>query len=155
MHAVVSNIPRVIKTWQCSCKQEEYWHKPCLDATQTHLKPSLSYYDRRHGACTIMSREVSCSIRMRRQGKSSLAMVRIAAWISILCWSIPDWNLLYWFVFFIGFYGDQAAVVRGPKQPFLMETIRVDPPRKMEVRIKILYTSICHTDLSAWKGEVT
>ncbi|OVA04712.1 Alcohol dehydrogenase superfamily [Macleaya cordata] len=23
----------------------------------------------------------------------------------------------------------------------------------MEVRIKILYTSICHTDLSAWKGE--
>ncbi|KAG6755562.1 hypothetical protein POTOM_041393 [Populus tomentosa] len=46
-----------------------------------------------------------------------------------------------------------AAVVRGPKQPFLMETIRVDPPRKMEVRIKILYTSICHTDLSAWKGE--
>jgi hypothetical protein len=102
-----------------------------------------------------MSREVSCSIRMRRQGKSSLAMVRIAAWISILCWSIPDWNLLYWFVFFIGFYGDQAAVVRGPKQPFLMETIRVEPPRKMEVRIKILYTSICHTDLSAWKGEVT
>ncbi|KAI5572002.1 hypothetical protein POPTR_011G152800v4 [Populus trichocarpa] len=46
-----------------------------------------------------------------------------------------------------------AAVVRGPKQPFLMETIRVEPPRKMEVRIKILYTSICHTDLSAWKGE--
>ncbi|KAB5535032.1 hypothetical protein DKX38_018118 [Salix brachista] len=48
-----------------------------------------------------------------------------------------------------------AAVVRGPKQPFLMETIRVDPPKKMEVRIKILYTSICHTDLSAWKSEVT
>ncbi|KAJ6332608.1 hypothetical protein OIU77_008636 [Salix suchowensis] len=46
-----------------------------------------------------------------------------------------------------------AAVVRGPKQPFLMETIRVHPPKKMEVRIKILYTSICHTDLSAWKGE--
>ncbi|KAF9604861.1 hypothetical protein IFM89_011143 [Coptis chinensis] len=23
----------------------------------------------------------------------------------------------------------------------------------MEVRIKILYTSICHTDLGAWKGE--
>ncbi|EEF43458.1 Alcohol dehydrogenase, putative [Ricinus communis] len=46
-----------------------------------------------------------------------------------------------------------AAVLRGPKQPFLFEKIRVDPPQKMEVRIKILYTSICHTDLSAWKGE--
>ncbi|KAJ4826769.1 hypothetical protein Tsubulata_001959 [Turnera subulata] len=47
----------------------------------------------------------------------------------------------------------EAAVVRGPNQPFLIEQIRVDPPQKMEVRIKILYTSICHTDLSAWKGE--
>ncbi|KAH8518134.1 hypothetical protein H0E87_000094 [Populus deltoides] len=46
-----------------------------------------------------------------------------------------------------------AAIIRGPRQPFLMETIRVDPPKKMEVRIKILYTSICHTDLGAWKGE--
>ncbi|KAG6790712.1 hypothetical protein POTOM_006877 [Populus tomentosa] len=46
-----------------------------------------------------------------------------------------------------------AAIIRGPKQPFLMETIRVDPPKKMEVRIKIIYTSICQTDLSAWKGE--
>ncbi|XP_037496594.1 alcohol dehydrogenase-like 3 [Jatropha curcas] len=47
----------------------------------------------------------------------------------------------------------KAAVVRGPQQPFLLEKIQVDPPQKMEVRIKILYTSICHTDLSAWKGE--
>ncbi|KAF2313546.1 hypothetical protein GH714_011578 [Hevea brasiliensis] len=46
-----------------------------------------------------------------------------------------------------------AAVVRGPKQPFVLERIQVDPPKKMEVRIKILYTSICHTDLSCWKGE--
>lgn len=47
----------------------------------------------------------------------------------------------------------RAAVVWGPGQPFLMQEIQVDPPQKMEVRIKILYTSICHTDLSAWKGE--
>ncbi|KAJ8764825.1 hypothetical protein K2173_010290 [Erythroxylum novogranatense] len=46
-----------------------------------------------------------------------------------------------------------AAVVRGPNQQFLIEQIRVDPPKTMEVRIKILYTSICHTDLSAWQGE--
>lgn len=48
----------------------------------------------------------------------------------------------------------EAAVVWGPEQPFVMEDIQVAPPQKMEVRIKILFTSVCHTDLSAWKGEV-
>ena len=43
----------------------------------------------------------------------------------------------------------------GPGQPFVIEEIQVDPPQKMEVRVKILYTSICHTDLSFWKGEVS
>lgn len=47
-----------------------------------------------------------------------------------------------------------AAVAYGPGEPFVVEQILVHPPQKMEVRIKILYTSICHTDLSAWKGEV-
>ncbi|GFZ16366.1 GroES-like zinc-binding alcohol dehydrogenase family protein [Actinidia rufa] len=47
----------------------------------------------------------------------------------------------------------RAAVAWGPGQPLVMEEVCVDPPQKMEVRIKILFTSICHTDLSAWKGE--
>ncbi|KAK9122296.1 hypothetical protein Syun_019913 [Stephania yunnanensis] len=47
----------------------------------------------------------------------------------------------------------KAAVVWAPGEPFEIEQVRVDPPKNMEVRIKILYTSICHTDLSAWKGE--
>ncbi|XP_030500329.2 alcohol dehydrogenase-like 4 [Cannabis sativa] len=47
----------------------------------------------------------------------------------------------------------KAAVVHGPGEPFVLEEILVEPPQKMEVRIKILFTSICHTDLSAWKGE--
>ncbi|XP_065858972.1 alcohol dehydrogenase-like 3 [Euphorbia lathyris] len=46
-----------------------------------------------------------------------------------------------------------AAVLEAPKQPLVLEKILVDPPQEMEVRIKILYTSICHTDLSAWQGE--
>ncbi|KAF8379922.1 hypothetical protein HHK36_027387 [Tetracentron sinense] len=46
----------------------------------------------------------------------------------------------------------KAAVVWGPGQPFVIEEVQVDPPKKKEVRIKILYTSICHTDLGAWKG---
>ncbi|KAA8526081.1 hypothetical protein F0562_007819 [Nyssa sinensis] len=47
----------------------------------------------------------------------------------------------------------RAAVAWGPAQPLVMEEICVDPPQELEVRIKILFTSICHTDLSAWKGE--
>lgn len=47
----------------------------------------------------------------------------------------------------------RAAVAYGPGQPLVVEQVQVDPPHKMEVRIKILFTSICHTDLSAWKGE--
>ncbi|KAK2361075.1 alcohol dehydrogenase [Trifolium repens] len=47
----------------------------------------------------------------------------------------------------------KAAVAHGPGEPFVVEQILVHPPKKMEVRIKILYTSICHTDLSGWRGE--
>lgn len=60
----------------------------------------------------------------------------------------------------IQFHGDlcffeiAAAVAYGPGEPLVVEEILVHPPKSMEVRIKILFTSICHTDLSAWKGEV-
>lgn len=55
---------------------------------------------------------------------------------------------------FILYGGFEAAITWGPGEPFVIEEVRVDPPQKMEVRIKILFTSICHTDLSAWQGEV-
>ncbi|KAL6979389.1 alcohol dehydrogenase [Sarracenia purpurea var. burkii] len=47
----------------------------------------------------------------------------------------------------------RAAVAWSPGEPLVIEEVCVDPPQKMEVRLKILFTSICHTDLSAWKGE--
>ncbi|GMI95332.1 hypothetical protein like AT1G64710 [Hibiscus trionum] len=47
----------------------------------------------------------------------------------------------------------KAAVAWGPGQPLVIQDVQVAPPQKMEVRVKILFTSICHTDLSAWKGE--
>ncbi|KAL6579165.1 hypothetical protein OROMI_009381 [Orobanche minor] len=47
----------------------------------------------------------------------------------------------------------KAAVAYGPGLPLVVEDILVDPPKKMEVRIRVLFTSICHTDLSAWQGE--
>lgn len=40
----------------------------------------------------------------------------------------------------------KAAVAWGPKEPLTIETINVEPPKKGEVRIKILFTSVCHTD---------
>ncbi|XP_030500608.2 alcohol dehydrogenase-like 4 [Cannabis sativa] len=47
----------------------------------------------------------------------------------------------------------RGAVAYGPGEPLVVEEILVEPPQKMEVRIKIMFTSICHTDLSVWKGE--
>jgi NADPH:quinone reductase-like Zn-dependent oxidoreductase len=47
-----------------------------------------------------------------------------------------------------------AAVAWGPAQPLVVEEILVDPPQKMEVRIKIHFTSICQTDLGVWLGKV-
>ncbi|PKA47736.1 Alcohol dehydrogenase-like 4 [Apostasia shenzhenica] len=47
----------------------------------------------------------------------------------------------------------KAAVVWGPGQPFRIEDIEVDPPKRLEVRLRILFTSICHTDLGSWIAE--
>ncbi|KAF7825546.1 alcohol dehydrogenase-like 4 [Senna tora] len=47
----------------------------------------------------------------------------------------------------------KAAVVYGPEEAFKIEEVEVHPPQKMEVRIKILFTSICHSDVDAWKAQ--
>lgn len=47
----------------------------------------------------------------------------------------------------------QAAVVWAPNQPFVMETVSVHPPRSGEVRIKILRSSLCHTDVYTQSGK--
>jgi Zn-dependent alcohol dehydrogenase len=49
---------------------------------------------------------------------------------------------------------DAAAVAWGPGEPLAMEEVEVAPPGRLEVRVKLLFTSICHTDLSFLKGEV-
>nr|XP_022313162.1 alcohol dehydrogenase class-3-like [Crassostrea virginica] len=40
----------------------------------------------------------------------------------------------------------QAAVAWEAKKPLVLETVEVEPPKAGEVRIKILYTGVCHTD---------
>lgn len=50
----------------------------------------------------------------------------------------------------------RAAVAWGPNAKLSIETVTVAPPKEGEVRIKILYTSVCHTDqytLSGADGE--
>ncbi|CAN8291899.1 unnamed protein product [Cochlearia groenlandica] len=47
----------------------------------------------------------------------------------------------------------KAAICRKAGEALVIEEIQVDPPLAYEVRIKILCTSLCHTDVSFWKRE--
>ncbi|KAJ4701374.1 Alcohol dehydrogenase-like [Melia azedarach] len=47
----------------------------------------------------------------------------------------------------------KAAISRFPGKPLVIEEIEVDPPKAWEVRIKIVCTSLCHTDITFWKSE--
>ncbi|KAG0480334.1 hypothetical protein HPP92_011192 [Vanilla planifolia] len=47
----------------------------------------------------------------------------------------------------------KAAVCRGNGEPLLIEDVVVAPPKAFEVRIKIICTSLCHSDLTFWRGQ--
>ncbi|XP_074270838.1 alcohol dehydrogenase-like 1 [Silene latifolia] len=44
----------------------------------------------------------------------------------------------------------KAAVCRGAGEPLVIEEIEVATPKTLEVRIKIICTSLCHSDLTFW-----
>ncbi|KAF3950099.1 hypothetical protein CMV_024102 [Castanea mollissima] len=44
----------------------------------------------------------------------------------------------------------KAAVSRAPNEPLVMEEIMVAPPMPREVRIKVICSSLCHTDIGLW-----
>ncbi|KAG0488250.1 hypothetical protein HPP92_006805 [Vanilla planifolia] len=46
-----------------------------------------------------------------------------------------------------------AAVAWEAGKPLVIEKVEVAPPKAMEVRIKIKYTSLCHTDLYFWEAK--
>nr|P05336.1 RecName: Full=Alcohol dehydrogenase 1 [Hordeum vulgare]CAA30600.1 unnamed protein product [Hordeum vulgare subsp. vulgare]prf//1410317A alcohol dehydrogenase 1 [Hordeum vulgare subsp. vulgare] len=50
----------------------------------------------------------------------------------------------------------KAAVAWEAGKPLTMEEVEVAPPQAMEVRVKILFTSLCHTDVYFWeaKGQI-
>jgi S-(hydroxymethyl)glutathione dehydrogenase/alcohol dehydrogenase len=47
----------------------------------------------------------------------------------------------------------KAAVAWEPNQPLSIETIEVAPPKKGEVRIKVVANALCHTDVYTWSGQ--
>ena len=47
----------------------------------------------------------------------------------------------------------KAAVCWGAGEPLKIETVQVAPPKAHEVRIRILYTGICHTDEYTRSGK--
>lgn len=47
----------------------------------------------------------------------------------------------------------KAAVSWEAKKPLVLEDVEVAPPKKNEVRVKILATAICHTDAYTLGGH--
>ncbi|KAL0323287.1 UNVERIFIED_CONTAM: Alcohol dehydrogenase 1 [Sesamum angustifolium] len=47
----------------------------------------------------------------------------------------------------------KAAVSWEAGKPLVIEEVEVAPPQKMEVRLKILFTSLCHTDVYFWEAK--
>ncbi len=48
----------------------------------------------------------------------------------------------------------RAAVVHGPNQPFVMETLQLEGPREGEVLVHIKTTGLCHSDLHVYEGKL-
>lgn len=47
----------------------------------------------------------------------------------------------------------RAAVAWAAKEPLKIETVTVAPPQANEVRVKVLYTGVCHTDAYTLGGK--
>lgn len=48
-----------------------------------------------------------------------------------------------------------AAVAWGAGEPMVMEELQVNPPQPLEIRIKVVATSLCRSDLAAWESHVS
>ena len=54
----------------------------------------------------------------------------------------------------IGWMCIAAAVAWEAGKPLVMEEVEVAPPQTMEVRLKILFTSLCRSDVYFWEATV-
>lgn len=44
----------------------------------------------------------------------------------------------------------KAAVAWGAGEPLVVEEVELSPPQPMEIRIKVVFTSLCRSDFNAW-----
>ncbi|KAF8388308.1 hypothetical protein HHK36_026974 [Tetracentron sinense] len=49
----------------------------------------------------------------------------------------------------------KAAIAWEPNKPLVIQDVQVAPPQAGEVRIKILFTALCHTDAYTWSGKLS
>nr|CAD1844355.1 unnamed protein product [Ananas comosus var. bracteatus] len=47
----------------------------------------------------------------------------------------------------------KAAVAWAPGEPLVLEEVAVEPPKPMEIRIKVVCTSICRSDVTQWESK--
>lgn len=47
----------------------------------------------------------------------------------------------------------KGAVCWAPGEPLVIEEVQVDPPQVGEVRIRVLYSTLCHSDLTYWEDK--
>ncbi|KAF8376913.1 hypothetical protein HHK36_030283 [Tetracentron sinense] len=47
----------------------------------------------------------------------------------------------------------KAAVAWGPGEALVLEEVEVDPPKPMEIRIKVSFTSLCRSDITQWESK--
>ncbi|XP_010248788.1 PREDICTED: alcohol dehydrogenase-like 6 [Nelumbo nucifera] len=47
----------------------------------------------------------------------------------------------------------KAAVAWGPGEALVLEEVEVDPPKPMEIRIKVVCTSLCRSDITQWESK--
>ena len=58
-------------------------------------------------------------------------------------------------IWFFDYSLPAAAVAWEAGKPLSIEEVEVAPPQAMEVRVKILYTALCHTDVYFWEAKVS
>lgn len=47
----------------------------------------------------------------------------------------------------------KAAVAWGPGEPMVIEEVELSPPQPMEIRVKVVCTSLCRSDVTAWLSQ--
>ena len=48
----------------------------------------------------------------------------------------------------------KAAVLYEPRQPLVIEDLRLDPPQAGEVRVRVAANGVCHSDLHVMTGDM-